>query len=186
MSRVPAAAGARNDEDGDQRMNRLSELKQGLEEAWHSVAEGWRQLRDRAAGALTHFTPGAPAAPAAQPSEAGHYPAANWALLAGDVFEDDDKVVVRLEAPGMEKGDFDLEVRSDALIVRGEKRFERETAEGRYRVRQCAYGSFHRAIALPAPVQGDKATASYRNGVLRIELPKTEQARARRIEIRTD
>lgn len=167
-------------------MNKMTDLKHGLEEAWHSVAEGWRQLRDRAAGALTHFGPGksATAAPP-QPSEPGHFPAANWALLAGDVFEDDDKVVVRLEAPGMDKQDFDLEVRSDALIVRGEKRFERESEQGRYRVRQCAYGSFHRAIPLPAPVEPGQASASYRNGVLRIELPKTEQARARRIEIRT-
>ncbi len=166
-------------------MTRMSDWRQGLEEAWHSVAEGWRQLRDRAAGALTHFTPGSGStAPTAEPSEPGYFPAASWALLAGDVFEDDDKVVVRLEAPGMEKEDFDLEVRSDALIVRGEKRFEREQAEGRYRVRQCAYGSFHRAIPLPAPVQAEKAKASYRNGVLRIELPKTERARARRIEIK--
>jgi len=55
----------------------------------------------------------------------------------------------------------------------------------RYRVRQCAYGSFHRAIPLPVPLEADKAAATYRNGVLRIELPKAERARARRIEIRS-
>lgn len=167
-------------------MKGMSDFKHGLEEAWHSVTEGWHQLRDRAAGALTHYTPGAPPSPTMEAApEAGQFPAANWALLAGDVFEDDDKVVVRLEVPGMEKQDFDLEVRSDALIVRGEKRFERETQEGRYRLRQCAYGSFHRAIPLPVGVQADRASASYRNGVLRIEMPKTEQARARRIPIRS-
>ena len=167
-------------------MNRMTGLKQGLEEAWHSVAEGWRQLRDRATGALTHFSPAKPS-PARDDRTAApdHFPAATWALLAGDVFEDDDKVVVRLEAPGLEKEDFDLEIRSDVLIVRGEKRYDRETTEGRYRVRQCAYGSFHRAIPLPVPLEADKAAATYRNGVLRIELPKAERARARRIEIRS-
>ena len=167
-------------------MKGMSDFKQGIEDAWHSVTEGWHQLRDRAAGALTHYTPGASPAPAADIPETGQSPAASWALLAGDVFEDDDKLVVRLEAPGMEKGDFDLEVRSDALIVRGEKHFERETQDGRYRLRQCAYGSFHRAIPLPVGVQADRASASYRNGVLRIELPKTEQSRARRIQVRTN
>jgi len=166
-------------------MNRMTELKHGLEEAWHSVADGWRQLRDRATGALTHFSPGkSPSVRNTGTSEGGQFPA-TWALLAGDVFEDDDKVVVRLEAPGLEKEDFDLEVRSDVLIVRGEKRYDRETTQGRYRVRQCAYGSFHRAIPLPVPVAADKAAASYRNGVLRIELPKSEHARARRIEVRS-
>lgn len=170
-------------------MNKMTEWKQGLGEVWHSVADGWRQLRERATGALTRFTPvraSAPANPAGEPElgEPGHFPAATWALLAGDVFEDDDKVVVRLEAPGLEKDDFDLEVRSDALVVRGEKRFEGERTEGRFRVRQCAYGSFHRAIPLPVPVQADRAHATYRNGVLRIELPKAAHARARRIEVR--
>jgi HSP20 family protein len=168
-------------------MKGMSDFKHGLEEAWHSVTEGWHQLRDRAAGALTHYTPGTPPSPATEAApETGQFPAANWALLAGDVFEDDDKVVVRLEVPGMDKQDFDLEVRSDALIVRGEKRVERETQEGRYRLRQCAYGSFHRAIPLPVGVQTDRASASYRNGVLRIEMPKTEQARARRIPVRSN
>lgn len=167
-------------------MNRMAEFKHGLEEAWQSVADGWRQLRDRAAGALTHFGPGKAASAAdARAPESAQFPAATWALLAGDVFEDDDKLVVRVEAPGLEKDDFDLEVRSDVLIVRGEKRYEHEATEGRYRVRQCAYGSFHRAIPLPSPVEADGAKATYRNGVLRIELPKAARAKTRRIEIRS-
>lgn len=167
-------------------MDRLSELRHGLEEAWHSVADGWRHLTERAAGALTRFSPSNKPAETQPPTGELTIPAAGWALLAGDVFEDDAKVVVRLEVPGMEKQDFELEVHDDVLLVRGEKRYEHEATEGRYRVRQCAYGSFHRSIPLPAPVVGEKAAASYRNGVLRIELPKAEHARARRIDIRTD
>ncbi|RJG13970.1 Hsp20/alpha crystallin family protein [Pseudomonas cavernicola] len=165
-------------------MNKLSELKHGLEETWNSLSEGWRHLRDRTNGALTRFTPSAKATESAPSPAELQFPPAGWALLAGDLFEDNDKFVVRLEAPGLDKQDFDLEVRSDVLIVRGEKRYAQESGSGRYRVRQCAFGSFHRSIPLPIPVIAEKATANYRNGVLRIELPKAEHAGGRRIEVR--
>jgi HSP20 family protein len=69
-------------------------------------------------------------------------------------------------------------------VVSGEKRFEREDSAGRYRVLQCAYGSFRRVVALPAPVLADKAKASYKNGVLRVELPKAESAKSHRLTIK--
>ncbi len=172
-------------------MEKLNELKQGLEETWHSLGEGWRHMRERASGALTRFTPaarrqGEGAAPAQASPAGGEFPSANWALLAGDLFEDADKLVVRLEIPGLDKQDLDIEVRSDVLIVRGEKRYAQESASGQYRIRQCAFGRFHRSIPLPTPVLAEKAAASYRDGVLRIELPKAEHARGRRIEVRSE
>ncbi len=160
-------------------MEKLNELKQGLEGTWHSLSEGWRQLRERTSGTLTRFTPSNDKTP----EQSADFPSANWALLAGDVFEDDDKFTVRLEVPGLNKNQLDIEVRNDMLIVRGEKRSEQETSNGQYRVRQCAFGSFHRSIPLPLPVLADKASASYRNGVLRIELPKAERTSGRRIEV---
>lgn len=160
-------------------MEKLNELKQGLEDTWHSLSEGWRQLRERTSGTLTRFTPSNDKTP----EQSADFPSANWALLAGDVFEDDDKFTVRLEVPGLNKDQLDIEVRNDMLIVRGEKRSEQETSNGQYRVRQCAFGSFHRSIPLPLPVLADKASASYRNGVLRIELPKAERTSGRRIEV---
>jgi HSP20 family protein len=102
----------------------------------------------------------------------------------GHVFEDEKRVIVRLEAPGMNKGDFDIQVQGDALVVRGEKRFEREDTDGRWRVLQCAYGSFLRTVPLPAPVKSDKSRASYRSGVLRIELPKQSPGKPSVREIR--
>ena len=164
-------------------MEKLNELKQGLEDTWHSLSEGWRQLRERTSGTLTRFTPSNDKTP----EQSADFPSANWALLAGDVFEDDDKFTVRLEVPGLNKNQLDIEVRNDMLIVRGEKRSKQETSNGQYRVRQCAFGSFHRSIPLPLPlplpVLADKASASYRNGVLRIELPKAERTSGRRIEV---
>jgi HSP20 family protein len=165
-------------------MDKLTELKHGLEETWNSLGEGWRHLRERTSGALTRFTPlSKNKAPAEAPASV-EVPSASWALLAGDLFEDNDKFVVRLEVPGLDKQQLDIEVRSDMLVVRGEKRYEQETSSGQYRIRQCAYGSFHRSIPLTVPVLADKASASYRNGVLRIELPKAEHASGRRIEVR--
>ena len=105
--------------------------------------------------------------------------------MAVDVFDDEDKVTVRVEAPGMRREDIKVELHGDILTVRGEKQFDRESRQGRYSVVQCAYGSFRRDVRLPAAVKDDKTKASYREGVLRVELVKSDAARARRIEVRT-
>ncbi|OWJ98627.1 heat-shock protein [Pseudomonas sp. A46] len=166
-------------------MDKLAEFKHGLEETWHSLGEGWRQLRDRASESLTRFTPVNRGRSAQE--EGGTLPAlaSSWGLLAGDLYEDGERIIVRLEVPGMVKDDLDLEVRGDVLVIRGEKRVEQERGDGRYRVRQCTFGSFRRSFTLPAPVIVEKAEARCSNGVLRIELPKEERARGRRIEVRS-
>lgn len=167
---------------------KLDEIKQGFSSLWDSVAEGWHRLRESAASALTGFKPAADAGLPAkgEVDDAFYLPTQGWSMLGGDVFEDEKRVVVRLEIPGMDKKDLDIEVQGDVLVVRGEKRFERETSEGRYRVLQCAYGSFRRVVTLPAPVRTDKAEAAYRNGVLRIELPKIAVDKPRKLTIRVD
>ena len=93
-------------------------------------------------------------------------------MLGGDVFEDERRLVVRLEVPGMDKDEFVIEVLDDTLVVSGEKRFEREDTKGRYRMLQCAYGTFRRVVPLAVPVLADESRASYRQGVLKIELTK--------------
>ena len=155
---------------------RLDEIKQGLSSFLGSVAEGWQHLRQSASSALTGFKPGEltnlPAR--GDVDDAFYLPSAGWSMLGGDLFEDDRRIVFRLELPGMEKSDLEVEVQGETLVVRGEKRFEREDTEGRYRVLQCAYGSFRRAVPLPAAVLMEQAKASYENGVLRVELPKVD------------
>ncbi len=156
-------------------MKTLDDLRQGVASWRDSLADGWERLRRSAAGTLTHFRPGAKTdLPASHEIDDDHHmPGLGWALIGGDVFEDERRVVVRLEAPGLDKQDFDLQVLdAQTLVVRGEKKFERESTEGRWRMVQCAYGSFQRTIALPAPVETDQARAVYRNGVLRVELRK--------------
>ena len=93
-------------------------------------------------------------------------------MLGGEVFEDEKRVVIRLEVPGLSKSDMDIEVYDGMLVVKGEKRFERENTDGRWRVMQCAYGTFRRVVPLSSPVLADQADATYKNGILRIELPK--------------
>ena len=166
-------------------MTKLAEqLKQGADQAWESLSEGWRELSARASGALTRFRP-APASNAFIARDEGWLPFGSWAFMAADVFDDEDKVIVRIEAPGMQREDFNVDLHGDMLTVWGEKQFDREAGSGRYSVVQCAYGSFRRDVALPAFVKPDKTKASYRDGVLRIELPKLDGSRARRIVVNT-
>jgi len=165
---------------------RLDDIRQGASALWDSVTDGWERLRQTTAGALTRYRPGARAdlPLPEQIDDASYLPSASWAMLGGDVFEDDRRIVVRLEAPGMNKGDFDIQVQDDALVVRGEKRFERESSEGRWRVLQCAYGSFLRTVPLPAAVKSDKSRATYRNGVLKVELPKADPGKPSSRQVR--
>jgi HSP20 family protein len=163
-------------------MSTLTEqVKHGAEQAWTSLHEGWRELRHRASGALTRFRREDRAT--ADESSFDPFASADWGLMAADIRLDDDRVVVRLEAPGMSREDLHIDVDSDRLRVWGEKRIDSETRDGDYRLVQCAYGSFRRDLVLPQPVDAERATASYRDGVLRIEIPRLERGRGRRIEV---
>jgi len=165
----------------------LDNLKDQFGSIWNSLSEGWRELRQTAASAITRFVPGENTnLPAASEVDDDHFvPTRSWAMLGGEVFEDDRRLIVRLELPGMDKQDLDIEVLDDHLRVAGEKRFERESSEGRWRVMQCAYGAFRRSIPLPCAVKVDEAQATYKNGVLRIELPKREvdRPKARKLKV---
>lgn len=164
------------------RAMKLDDIRQGFNTLWDSVAEGWQRLRQSAAGALIRFLPGEGAnlPGKAEVDDAFYLPSHGWAFLGGDVFEDERRLVVRVEIPGMKKDELRIEVEDDVLVVSGEKRFERETSEGRYRVLQCAYGAFRRVVPLPARVLADQANASYADGVLRIELPKAAPGQPQR------
>lgn len=170
------------------------QLKHGAGQAWESLTEGWRELGSRAGNALTRFwndTDDAPPAKAdgGKQDRAGEadrwLPPARWSFMAVDVYADHDRLVVRIEAPGMAREDFQIEVNSpEMLSVLGRKRYDRDHAGSHYALVQCAYGTFRRDIQLPAPVDVERAKASYEAGVLRIELPRRPLASHRRIEVR--
>jgi HSP20 family protein len=103
-----------------------------------------------------------------------------------DVVDDDDEIRVTADLPGVDKDDFQIEVVGDRLVLRGEKKAEREERKGDYYYSERSYGSFSRTIPLPAEVDPDKAEARFKNGELRIRLPKTEEAKSRRVKVRVD
>ncbi|RMG35277.1 MAG: Hsp20/alpha crystallin family protein [Gammaproteobacteria bacterium] len=160
----------------------MSSLKQNLDRAWSQVQAGWNNLVSKASNALTHFSHRKEDEADAQ-SRALLRSSPEWGLLAAEVHESGDDVTVRLEVPGLEPADLDVEVVDRTLIVRGQKQISHERKEGRYHITECAYGSFERRLPLPAEVDPGQAKASYKKGVLTLELPKSEHEKVRRIPI---
>jgi len=102
-----------------------------------------------------------------------------------DLAETDDEVIVTGELPGLGKEDFAVEISGDRLVLRGEKKAAMERKGREYYYAEQSYGAFARSVALPCEVDADKASAKYKNGVLRLTLPKTEQAMARQVRVKT-
>lgn len=103
---------------------------------------------------------------------------------AVDVSETKDAVIVKAEIPGMDPKDIDVSLSGDTLIIKGEKKEEKEEKdENFYRV-EMRRGSFQRAIRIPVPVDKDKIEAKYEKGILKIKLPKTEETRPKQIEVK--
>jgi HSP20 family protein len=105
-------------------------------------------------------------------------------LWGMDVEDADNEIHVRAEAPGFEPKDFDIQINGNMLTVRAEHQQEDEQNERGMHSWQRSYGHFQRAIALSGPVDADKVEAHYRNGVLELRLPRTEQAERKRIEVK--
>jgi HSP20 family protein len=105
-----------------------------------------------------------------------HYPAV-------DISENDEKITVKAELPGMDPKDVDLSLENDRLIIRGEKKFEDEEKKDNYHRMERSYGSFSRTIALPSPVQPDNIKAKFKKGVLTVTLDKAPEERGKKIQI---
>ena len=107
--------------------------------------------------------------------------AAGW-NPAVDVLEETDKILVKVEAPGMDEKDLRVTFEDGILTVSGERRFERKDDRSYHRIER-AYGQFTRTFTLPRSVDATRIVASYRNGVLEIEIPKKEESRPKQIQI---
>ena len=164
-------------------MSTLSQLKHGLSRLLDNLAEGWHELSEKTGHALTHFSPKSSGDRLETAEDQFLNSTPRWGLLAAELSEDDDDVTVSLEIPGMAPENFDIEVIDDYVVIRGEKRLERSRKEGRYHLTECAYGSFERALPLPAAVDVSRCKARYHRGVLRVQLPKREAFKTRRIEV---
>lgn len=100
-----------------------------------------------------------------------------------DLYEDQNEIVVKAELPGMTKDDIQISLNDNILTIRGEKKKEEEDQGKDYYRSERVYGAFVRSLALPAEINPDKVRATFRNGVLEIRLPKTEQAKKKEIKV---
>ena len=109
-------------------------------------------------------------------------------LLSGwtpalDVHEDKDQFVAKVEVPGMKKEDIDISLHDGSLSISGERKTDERFANADVYRAERFVGRFQRTIALPAPVAAEKVRAEYKDGVLTITLPKTEEAKPKRIDV---
>jgi len=103
-----------------------------------------------------------------------------------DVSETKDNIVVKAEVPGMDAKDIDISLANDILTVKGEKKQEKEEKEENYHRVERSYGAFSRSVRLPKDVQSNKIKASYKDGVLKITLPKSEEAKKKEVKIKVE
>jgi len=103
-----------------------------------------------------------------------------------DVSETDDDLIVTAELPGIEKDNVKVSVHDNTLTIKGEKKQEKETKNETYhRIERC-YGAFQRSITLPTGVDTGKIQATFKNGVLKVKLPKREEAKVKEIPVRVE
>ena len=134
-------------------------LKKEMDRVWDSFFEGRPGRRNREEG--------------------------EW-LPSLDVAETKGDLVVRAELPGMDPKDIDISLSEGVLTIRGEKKQEKEEKEEGYHLIERSYGSFTRSIRLPKEVQSEKIEASFKNGILKVVLPKSEEAKKKEIKIKVE
>jgi HSP20 family protein len=105
---------------------------------------------------------------------------AGWAP-AVDVAEDASEITLKIELPGVKKDEIDLELSSDTLTIRGEKKFEEKEKAGNYVRIERSFGKFQRTFSLSVPIQQDKITANFSDGVLTVRLPKSEASKPKKV-----
>jgi HSP20 family protein len=101
-----------------------------------------------------------------------------------NVSEDDKEILVTAEVPGIDEKELDVAITKDALTIKGEKKAENEEKGKNYYRMERSYGAFQRVIPLAAEVEEGKAKASFKNGVLKVTLPKTAKAQATATKIK--
>jgi len=105
--------------------------------------------------------------------------------LAVDMYETPEDVVIRAALPGVDSEDIDVSVVGDTLTIKGETKAEEEEKGANYIRRERRYGSFSRSVSIPTNVVADKAVADFSKGILTLRLPKAEEVKPKRIQIKT-
>ena len=100
-----------------------------------------------------------------------------------DMYDKDDKIVVKVEAPGIDKDKINISISEGMLNIKGEFSEEEEVKEEDYYYSERSFGSFSRRLRLPSEVEEDKVKASFKDGILNIELPKTSKSKSKEIKV---
>ena len=100
-----------------------------------------------------------------------------------DINETKEAYVVKGELPGVDKDNVDISIEDNLLVIRGEKKVETESDEDKFHRKECVYGSFERSFSLPKQVDVNKVEASFKNGVLKLNIPKAEEAKPKQIQV---
>ncbi len=100
-----------------------------------------------------------------------------------DIYDRDDAIVIKTELPGVAKEDVYVEVKENILTLKGERKIEKEEAEGTYYRKERLYGKFQRSFTLPVETDSEKIKASFKDGVLVLEIPKPEEKKPKQISI---
>lgn len=100
-----------------------------------------------------------------------------------DIYEDQDKLILEADLPGLNREDFEISVENNVITLKGERKFEKKVEGDNYHRVERSYGGFTRSFTLPQSVTAEGATADFENGILRVSLPKREETKARKIEI---
>jgi HSP20 family protein len=109
-------------------------------------------------------------------------------LLSGwtpalDIYEDKDNLFVKVELPGMKREDIDVSLHEGSLSISGERKSEQKHEDADVYRAERFFGRFQRTVTLPTPVAADKVKAQYKDGILTIALPKTEEAKPKHIDV---
>jgi len=100
-----------------------------------------------------------------------------------DIYESEDEIVLEAELPGMKREDFEVSIENNVVTLKGSRRFEKKDEGDNYHRVERSYGTFTRSFSLPRSVSAENTQADFTNGVLRVSLPKKEEAKARKIEV---
>ena len=100
-----------------------------------------------------------------------------------DIYEDEEMIVVKAELPGVDKEDIKVDLKDGILTLGGERSHEKEVKEEHYYRKERAFGRFHRSFAVPAEIDPDKIKAEFKDGVLKVEIPKPEEQKPKKIAV---
>lgn len=103
-----------------------------------------------------------------------------------DVYQDKENIIIDATLPGVDPDGVSVSIENDVLTIEGKSEKKTEVDEQNYYRKEVRYGSFHRAVALPVAVDGSAAKASFKNGILKVVIPKEERAKPKQVEIQVD